>query len=148
VTDNKNRTVSELRHILEQYNGKLGAMNSVAWMFHRKGIIRVARSAANEDALLSIILEAGADDMRTDEDQYEIVTSPENFETVKQTLQSNKINIEEAEIQLIPENTVKVEGKEAEQLLKMMEALEDHDDVQQIYSNFDIDEKILANFNN
>lgn len=147
VTDNKNRTVSEVRHLLERYNGKLGAVNSVAWMFHKKGIIHVARTAADEDTLLGIILEAGADDMRTDEDQYEIITTPENFEPVKRTLASKGITIEDAELQLIPENTVRVEGKEAENLLKLLEALEDHDDVQHIYSNFDIDEKVLANFN-
>jgi YebC/PmpR family DNA-binding regulatory protein len=148
VTDNKNRTVSEVRHILEKYNGKLGAVNSVAWMFHRKGIIHVARAAADEDTLLGVILEAGADDMRSDEEQYEIVTSPENFEPVKQTVESKGIKIEDAEIQMIPENTVRVEGKDAEHLLKLMEALEDHDDVQHISSNFDIDEKVMASFNN
>lgn len=146
VTDNKNRTVSEIRHILERNNGKLGAVNSVAWMFHRKGLIHVAQSAYNENDLLGVILEAGADDIRNDEEQFEIVTSPEKFDVVKQSLESSGVKIENAEIQLIPENTVKLEGKEAEQLLKLIEALEEHEDVQHIYSNFDIDEKIMTEF--
>lgn len=147
VTDNKNRTVSEIRHILERNNGKLGAANSVAWMFHRKGIIQVSRSAYPEDDLLGIILDAGADDMRVEEDTYEIVTTPENFESVRQTLESRGIKIESAEIQMIPENSVRIEGKEAEQVLKLIEALDEHDDVQRVYSNFDIDDKVMASFN-
>ena len=147
VTDNKNRTVAEVRHLLDKYNGKFGATNSVSWMFHRKGLMYVAKSAFDEDKLLEIILEAGADDMKSDEEQYEIITAPENFATVKQTLESKGIKLENAEIQLIPENTVRIEGKDAEQVLKLVEALEDHEDVQHLYSNFDIDEKILATFN-
>jgi YebC/PmpR family DNA-binding regulatory protein len=147
VTDNKNRTVSEIRHTLERNNGKLGASNSVAWMFHRKGIIHVAKTAAEEDALMNIILEAGAEDLKADDDVFEIVAAPEMLEPVRQTLEAKQIKMEVAEIQLIPENTVKVAGKEAEQMLKLMEALEDHEDVQHVYANFDIDEKVLASFN-
>ncbi len=144
VTDNKNRTVSELKFILDRHHGKLGAMNSVAWMFHKKGIIRVARTAYNEDELFNLILEAGADDMRTDEDSYEIVTAYESFEPVRQLIESKSIKMDEAELQMIPENLVKVEGKEAEQVLKLMEAIEDCDDVQHVYANFDIDENVMA----
>jgi len=147
VTDNKNRTVSEIRHMFERNNGKLGASNSVAWMFHRKGVIHIQKANHSEDDLLAVILEAGADDMRTDEEVYEIVTTPEQFETVKQTIESKGIKLEDAEIQLVPENTVKVEGKEAEQVLKLMESLEEHEDVQHVSSNFDIDEKTIAAFN-
>lgn len=147
LTDNKNRTVSEIRHLFERYNGKLGATNSVAWIFHRKGLIHVPRTAYDENELLSIILEAGAEDMKIDDDNYEIVAAPENFETVRQTLISRNIKIEDADIHLIPENTVRVEGKEAEQVLRLVEALEEHDDVQQIYANYDIDENIMASFN-
>lgn len=147
VTDNKNRTVSELRHQLERHGGKLGAANSVAWMFHRKGIIRIARSAYDEDALMNIIIDAGADDMRTEEDVYEIVTTTESFEAVRHALEAKGIKLEEAEIQRVPENTVKVTGKDAETVLKLMDMLEDHEDVQHVYANFDIDEKILASFN-
>jgi len=144
VTDNKNRTVSEIRHMLERHNGKFGASNSVAWMFHRKGIIHIARASYDEDSLMGIILDAGADDMRTDDEFYEIIVSPEHFENVKQNLEQKAIKLEDAEIQMLPENTVKVEGKDAETVLKLMEALEEHDDVQHVYANFDIDEKILA----
>lgn len=147
VTDNRNRTVSEIRHILERHGGKLGASNSVAWMFHRKGTISVARSKHGEDALMEIVLEAGADDMRTEEESYEITTSPESFIAVKEALEGKGIVPDSAEIQFVPENTVKVENRDAEQVLKLMEVLEDHDDVQHVYANFDIDDKVLAAFN-
>jgi YebC/PmpR family DNA-binding regulatory protein len=144
VTDNKNRTVAEIRHILDRYNGKLGATNSVARLFHRKGIIRIARTAAAEDDLMGIIIEAGADDMVTEDETYEIVTSPEAFETVRLAIVAKGIKAEEAEIQRVPELTVKVEGKDAEHVLKIIEAIEDHDDTQHVYANFDIDEKVMA----
>lgn len=147
VTDNKNRMVAELRNLLEKNNGKFAAVNSVAYMFHRKGIIHVSRTTHNEDDLMNIIIDAGADDMRTEEDIYQIITTPDSFDSVKHALESKGIKFEEAEIQLVPENTVRVDGKEAEQVLKLMEALEDHDDVQHVYANFDIDEKVLATFN-
>jgi YebC/PmpR family DNA-binding regulatory protein len=147
VTDNKNRTVSEVRHLLERHNGKFGASNSVAWMFHRKGIIRIAKTNFNEDELMNLIVEAGADDMKTEEDMYEIYTAPDQFETVRQAIEAKAIKMEEAEVQLIPENIVKVDGKDAEQVLKLIEALEEHEDVQHVYANFDIDEKILAAMN-
>lgn len=147
VTDNKNRTVAEIRHLLERYNGKLAAANAVAWMFHRKGIIRVPRAENNEDDLMTLIIDAGAEDMRSDEESFEIVTAPEIFEQVRQALETKGIKMEEAEVQLIPENLVKVDGKDAEAVLKLNEALEDHEDVQHIYSNFDIDEKVMAAFN-
>jgi YebC/PmpR family DNA-binding regulatory protein len=147
ITDNKNRTVSEIRHLLERHNGKLSASNSVAWMFHRKGLIRIARSRYDEEQLLTSALDAGADDMSTEDDSYEIYTTPDSFETVKQALEGKGITMEEAEIQRIPENMVKVEGKDAEQVLKLMEALEEHEDVQHVYANFDIDEKIIASLN-
>ncbi|MBI4811358.1 MAG: YebC/PmpR family DNA-binding transcriptional regulator, partial [Ignavibacteriales bacterium] len=147
VTDNKNRTVSEIRHLLERHNGKLGASNSVAWMFHRKGVLRIAKPNYNEDELMNLVIEAGADDMKTEDDMYEIYSIPSSFETVKQALESKNIKLEEAEIQMIPENTTKVEGKDAEQILKLMEVLEEHEDVQHVYANFDIDEKVLASLN-
>ena len=147
VTDNKNRTVSEIRHLFDRHNGKMGATNSVAYMFHKKGVINVSKVNNSEDELLSVILDAGADDMRTDEDVFEIVTTPENFERVRQTLESKGIAMELAEIQMIPENTVSVAGKEAEMVLKLVETLEDHDDVQHVYANFDIDEKVMASLN-
>jgi YebC/PmpR family DNA-binding regulatory protein len=147
VTDNKNRTVAEIRNILEKHNGKFGATNSVSYMFHRKGVISVARSAAAEDDLMAIIIDAGADDMKTEEDGYQIITAPEHFETVRQALETKGIKMDEAEIQRLPETTIRVEGKEAEQLLKLLDVLEDHEDIQHVYANFDVDEKVLAAFN-
>ena len=148
VTDNKNRTVSEIRHLLERNGGKFGATGSVAWMFHKKGTIRTPKGAITEDDMLSIVLDAGADDLRLDGDLFEITTSPEAFEAVKKAIEDKHIPIEEAEIHKLPENTVKVEGPDAEKVLKLMETLEEHDDTQHVYANFDIDEKVLANFGN
>lgn len=148
VTDNKNRTVSEVRHILERHNGKLGASNSVSWMFHRKGLIRITKVNYNEEDLMNLVVEAGADDMKAEDEMYEIYTTPDTFEAVKQAIETKGIKMEEAEIQMIPENNVKVDGKDAEHILKLMEALEEHEDVQHVYSNFDIDEKVLAVLNN
>ncbi len=146
VTDNKNRTVSEIRHILERSGGKFGASGSVAWMFHKKGRIRTPKGSLSEDDMLGIILDAGADDLKSDGDSFEVITSPETFEPVKKALEAKGIKIEEAELELVPENTVKVEGADAEKVLKLMETLEEHDDTQHVYANFDIDEKVLANF--
>ncbi len=148
VTDNKNRTVSEIRHLLERNGGKFGATGSVAWMFHKKGTIRTPKGTMSEDDMLSIVLDAGADDLRLDGDSFEITTSPEAFEAVKKAIESKSIPIEEAEIHKVPENTVKVEGPDAERVLKLMEVLEEHDDTQHVYANFDIDEKVLASFGN
>lgn len=146
VTDNKNRTVSEIRHLLERGGGKLGAAGSVAWMFHKKGTIRTPKGSMSEDDMLSIVLDAGADDLRLDGDSFEITTAPESFEAVKKAIEEKHIPIEEAEIHKVPENNVRVEGAEAEKVLKLMEALEEHDDTQHVYANFDIDEKVLAGF--
>lgn len=148
VTDNKNRTVSEIRHILERAGGKLGASNSVSYMFNRKGSISVAKSRYEEDELMEIVLEAGAEDMRTEEDTYEITTSADGFLAVQEALETKGLTPDSAEIALVPENTVKIENKDAEQVLKLMEMLEDHDDVQHVYANFDIDDDVLASFNN
>ncbi len=147
VTDNKNRTVAEIRHILDRNNGKLAEAGSVAWMFQKKGIIEVPRNAIGEDDLLSIILEAGADDMKAEDDYYEVTTSAETFEAVKKAIEDKGVTVNNASLQLLPQNTVHVEGKEAEQVLKLMEALEEHDDVQNVNANFDIDDSVLAQLN-
>ena len=147
VTDNKNRTVSDIRHILERNHGKIATSGSVAFQFHKKGIIIVLKSSVPEDDLLAIILDSGAEDMKTYGEEYSIVCAPENFETVKHAIEAKKIKIESAEILLVADNTVKVEGKDAENLLKLMEALEDYDDVQKVHANFDIDDKELAQLN-
>ena len=151
VTDNNNRTVSEMRHVFSRNNGNLGQSGSVAWMFHKKGHIVISRSGQSsplsEDDLLNIILEAGADDMQSDEETFTVIASPHEFDTVKKAIEDKGIKIESAALQMVPQNTVKVTGKEAEQILKLMDALEEHEDVQNVYSNFDIDEKELASIN-
>jgi len=144
VTDNKNRTISDVRHILERHNGKIAVSGSVAFQFHKKGIILVPKSVVPEDDLLSIILDAGAEDMKTEGDEYNIICTPDSFEAVKQAIEAKNIKIESAEIHLIADNNVKVEGKDAENVLKLMEALEEHDDVQKVHANFDIDDKELV----
>ena len=144
VTDNKNRTVSELKHLLSRNNGKLGEIGSVAWMFEKKGVITVAKEQLTEDDVMSVALDAGADDLKTLDDIFEVYTSPESFEVVRKAIEDKAMKIESAQIQMMAKDNVKVEGKEAEQLLKLMEVLEEHDDVQNIYSNFDIDDKLLA----
>ncbi|HDD64621.1 MAG TPA: YebC/PmpR family DNA-binding transcriptional regulator [Firmicutes bacterium] len=143
LTDNKNRTASEIRSIFSRHNGNLGGQGSVAWIFERKGLITVKKEKSEEDKLFEIVLEAGAEDMKTEKDTYEIITTPENFENVKKALQDNQIEIESASVTLIPKNTVKVEGKEAEQLLKLLDDLEEDEDVQGVYANFDIPDEIL-----
>lgn len=143
VTDNKNRTVAEIRHSLTKYGGNLGENNSVAWMFHRKGYLSLDKSAGSEEELLEIALEAGADDLRTEGSTYEVICSPENFESVKKSFEDHGKKIMTAEITMIPQSQVPLEGKKAEQMIKLMEALEDHDDVQNVYANFDISEAEL-----
>ena len=151
VTDNNNRTVSEMRHVFSRNNGNMGQSGSVAWMFSRKGNIVIPRSdqpvPLTEDDVMAIVLEAGADDLQSDDDTFTVATSPTEFDAVKKAIEDKGIKIEHAALQMIPQNTVKVTGKEAEQTLKLMEALEEHDDVQNVYSNFDIDEKELASIN-
>ena len=144
VTDNKNRTISDIRHILERNHGKIAMSGSVAFQFHKKGIILVLKSVIQEDDLLSIILDAGAEDMKIEGEEYSIICTPESFEKVRHALITKSIKIESAEILLVADNTVKVEGKDAENLLKLMEILEDYDDVQKLHANFDIDDKELA----
>lgn len=143
LTDNRNRSASEIRSIFSRHNGNLAGAGSVSWIFERKGFIAVKKDKADEDNLMNIIIEAGADDMKEEGDRYEIYTSPENFENVKKAIVENGIEIENASITLIPKNTVKIEGKEAEQLLKLLDELEEHDDVQNVYANFDIPDEII-----
>jgi YebC/PmpR family DNA-binding regulatory protein len=144
VTDNKNRTVSDIRHILERSNGKIATSGSVAFQFHKKGIILIPKSVVPEDDLLSIILDAGADDMKIEGEEYSVFCTPENFETVKHALETKSIKIESADIHLVADNTVNIAGKDAENMLKLLEAIEEHDDVQKVHTNFDIDDKELT----
>jgi YebC/PmpR family DNA-binding regulatory protein len=141
ATDNKNRTVSEIRHVFSKNGGNLGEQGSVAWMFERKGQILIEGESAQEDDLMNIILEAGADDLRNDDENWEIVTAPENLAAVQDALQKAGIPTVSAAVAMVPKNTVQVEGKNAAAMLRLTEALEEHDDVQNVFSNFDIDEK-------
>lgn len=146
VTDNKTRTVNDIRYVLDRNHGKLAATGAVAYQFHRKGQIAVLASKIGEDDLMGLILDAGAEDMTSDGEHYFVTTLPEAFEHVKMAIESKHVPIEHAEMQMVPENTIKVEGKDAENLLKLVEGLEDHDDIQHVYGNFDIDERVLASF--
>ncbi|MBI3126620.1 MAG: YebC/PmpR family DNA-binding transcriptional regulator [Candidatus Tectomicrobia bacterium] len=144
LTDNRNRTGSEIRHIFSRNGGNLAEPNAVAWMFDMKGQFLVPGKAADEEKLMAIALEAGAEDMQPSEGQFEILTSPDAFEDVKQALEKNKIQPDSAELTMLPKTTVKLEGKVADQMLRLMEALEDHDDVNNVYANFDISEEQMA----
>jgi YebC/PmpR family DNA-binding regulatory protein len=143
LTDNRNRTVAEIRHILSKNGGNLGETGCVGWMFDRKGYFVVEKSLADEEKLLDLALGAGADDMREDGDNYEILTTPEKFDAVRSALESAKISTAAAEVSMVPQNYVKLEGKSAQTMLKLMEALEDHEDIQNVWANFDIDESEL-----
>ena len=141
LTDNKNRTVGEIRHLLSKHAGNLAAENSVAWMFTRKGQVVVDKRGVDEDKLLSVALDAGADDMNDDESGWEIVCAPERFDAVRDAVKKLGVEPASAAVAMIPQNYVKLVGKEAQQMLKLMEALDDHDDVQHVWANFDIEEK-------
>ena len=141
ITDNKNRTVSEIRSAFTKYNGNLGASGSVAWMFTKKGILTIDANKTSEDQLMEILLEAGADDIRREGDSFEIYTTPEQFEAVKEALEKNKIEIHSSELSMEAGSTIHLSGKQAEQMLTLLEILEDHDDVKQVYANFDVDEE-------
>jgi YebC/PmpR family DNA-binding regulatory protein len=138
MTDNRNRTVAEIRHLLDRYNGKMGAAGCVSWMFQKHGLIMIDRDQADEDAVMEVALEAGADDIQDSEDLYEVTTSINDFEAVKQAFDKAGIPVAVAEISMIPQTTVALAGKEASQMLKLMDSIEDHDDVQHVYANFDI----------
>ena len=144
MTDNRNRTVAEIRHIFSKNGGNLGASGSVRHLFDKKGYIVVDKATKSEDELLELVLDAGADDLRDDEDNFEIITAPENFDAVLTAVKSAGVEPQVAEVEMIPQNYIKLEGNEARQMLKLMEALEDHDDVQKVSANFDISEADMA----
>ncbi len=143
MTDNRNRTVSEIRHLLGKYGGTMGEAGCVSWLFQKKGYIVVERHSADEEKLMSLVLEAGAEDLKTDDNNYEVLCRPEDFEQVRAALEKNKIALAAAEVTMVPQNYVPLEDKDAEQMLKLMEALEDHDDVQKVYANFDISPEVI-----
>jgi YebC/PmpR family DNA-binding regulatory protein len=144
VTDNRNRTVSEIRHVFSKNGGNMGEAGSVAWMFKKKGYIAIEKSKGDEDTLMTLAIDAGADDFSSEESNYEIYTAPDSFDGVLTAVKSKGIEPISAEISMIPENYIKVEGKSAQQVIKLMEALDDHDDVQHVYGNFDIAESELT----
>ncbi len=146
LTDNKNRTVAEIRYIFSRSGGNLGEAGSVQWMFDKKGYLAVSKEAVSEEKLLEIALEAGAEDLQSDDEMYSIYTPLEQFEAVKQAIESAGIQMEESSLTMIPQNEIHLEGKPAGQMMNLMEALEDHDDVQNVYANFDIDEEELESF--
>ena len=141
VTSNRNRVVSEIRHVMGKNGGNLAEAGAVGWMFHRKGDIAVPKEQANEDKLLSIVLDAGAEDLRDDGSAWEVITPPEAFEEVRDALTKAGIKPSSATVGMVPQNYVKLTGAQAQQMIRLVEALEEHDDVQQVFANFDIDEK-------
>ncbi len=141
ATDNRNRTVSEIRHMFSKNGGNLGEQGSVAWMFERKSQILLPQEKASEDQLMSIVLDAGADDLRNDGESWEVLSPPEAHEEVLQALGKAGLTPTSAEVVMVPKNLMRIEGKNAAAMLRLSEALEEHDDVQNVYSNFDVDEK-------
>jgi YebC/PmpR family DNA-binding regulatory protein len=141
VTTNRNRVVSDIRHLMSKHGGNMAETGSVGWMFHRKGTITVPKEAAGEDKMLGIVLDAGAEDLRDDGSEWEVVTAPEAFEAVREALIKAAITPSAAEIAWVPQNYIKLTGQQAGQMLRLVEALEEHDDVQHVFANFDIDEK-------
>jgi YebC/PmpR family DNA-binding regulatory protein len=145
LTDNKNRTVSEIRHVLSKNGGNLGESGCVAWIFDKKGYIIVDKNKVDEDTLMTIVLDAGAEDMKNDpkEDNYEVITEPDSLDTVKNALTGNKIEFSMAEVTMLPKNYVPLEGSAAEQMIRLIDALEDHEDIQNVYANFDVADDTL-----
>ena len=146
LSDNKNRTVSELRHIFTKNGGRIGESGCVSWMFKRKGYIVIDKSKAAEDKLLDIVLASGAEDVRDDGSNWEIITPPDAYDAVVEALKQNQVEIDTSNLGFIPQTYVRLEGKQAQQLLRLMEELEDHDDVQHVWANFDIPEEEIASF--
>lgn len=143
MTDNKNRTVAEIRHIFSKHGGNLGENGCVAWMFDKKGSIIFEKSDVNEDDLMEIVLESGGEDVKEEESQYEVITDPDSFESVKEAIDKAGLPYALAEISMIPQTSVKLDEHKAVQMLKLMEKMEDNDDVQHVYANFDIPDDVM-----
>ena len=143
TTDNRNRTVSELRHLFSKNSGNLGESGSVAWMFNKKGQIIVDSALKSEDDMMEIALEAGAEDMQNDGESYQILTAPEDFLAVLDAIKSKGVEPISSEIAMIPQNTIKLDSNHAAQMLKLYDALDDHEDVQSVYANFEIDDAVM-----
>jgi len=147
LTDNKNRTVSEIRHHFTKHGGHLGTPNSVAWMFTKKGIITVDKGQADEDQLLEVALDAGAEDVSVGDELFEIVTLPEDLDAVREALEKANITVASAEATMVPQNTVSLAGKDAEHTLKLLEVLQEHDDVQSVSANVEIAQEEMERLN-
>ncbi|MDO8662564.1 MAG: YebC/PmpR family DNA-binding transcriptional regulator [Candidatus Omnitrophota bacterium] len=143
LTDNKNRTSAEIRNIMSKKSGSFAGAGSVSWMFTMKGYFLIEKSQAKEDELMNIVLDAGAEDMKADEKNFEVFTSPQNFEKVKQAIEAKGIKPQDAEITMVPSSTIKLTGNDAKQLLSLIDSLEEHDDVQHVYANFDIPDELM-----
>jgi YebC/PmpR family DNA-binding regulatory protein len=144
MTDNRNRTVADIRHYFSKSNGNLGESGCVAWMFDKKGTILIDKDSISEDDLMEIALEAGAEDVVEEESEFQVITTPEGFDEVREALEKANVKTLEASVSMIPKNTVEVtEEKPAKALLKLLESLEDHDDVQNVHANFDIDDELM-----
>ena len=143
LTDNRNRAIADVRYILGRHGGSMGAPGCVSWLFDKRGWMIIEKGSIDEDELFMIALDSGAEDITVQAEHLQLITSPENFETVREAVEAAGATILEAEMTMLPQNTVKSEGKEAERMLRLMEALEDSDDVQKVYANFDIPDDIL-----
>jgi YebC/PmpR family DNA-binding regulatory protein len=142
-TDNRNRTVSEIRHVFGKNHGNMAEAGAVSWMFHKKGDIVVPKAAAREDDLMNIVLEAGGEDLKDDGEHWEIITEPAAYEAVLEAVKKAGITPASSSVAMVPQNYIKLEGQQATQMIRLIEALEDHDDVQNVHANFDIDQKLL-----
>jgi YebC/PmpR family DNA-binding regulatory protein len=142
-TDNRNRTVSEIRHVFGKNSGNMAEAGAVSWMFHKKGDIVIPKTAAKEDDLMGIVLDAGADDLRDDGENWEVLTEPAVYEAVLEAVKTAGITPTSSSVAMIPQNYIKLEGQQATQMIRLVEALEEHDDVQNVHSNFDIDQRLL-----
>ncbi len=146
VTDNRNRTVADIRRIFSKHGGNIGESGCVSWMFSKKGYIVVDKSEVDEDRLMEVVLEAGAEDIRSNETDYEIISEVDDFESVKKALEDAGIKYSFAKVTMVPQTTVRLEGRDAEKMLGLMESLEDLDDVQNVYANFDIPDEVMMSF--
>lgn len=143
LTDNRNRTVAEMRHLFTKMGGNLGESGCVSWMFKKQGVLTFSKKSIDEEKLMNLALEAGAEDIQDEDDLITVLTDPSKFEAIKKVCESNGLKSEDASIQMVPQSYIKLDGTAAEKMLKLMDALEDHDDCQNVYANFDIDAKII-----
>ncbi|WP_438318206.1 YebC/PmpR family DNA-binding transcriptional regulator [Candidatus Caldatribacterium sp. SIUC1] len=143
TTDNRNRTTAEIRHLFSKHGGSLGETGCVSWVFERKGLISFEKHKVDEEMVMAVAIDAGAEDIRSTETTLDVITTPEDFERVKEAIERSGLQYAVAQVTMVPKTTVSVEGKQAQQVLSLIEALEDHDDVQEVYANFDIADELL-----